>query len=118
MEKPISFVNLAKIIGGMPKSILEYIQTKSLFTVPDVQNKIINDYIADMAKYASNTESIKIRAAFNSIPIQLAKENKKFKTNLLIREVRLQKNMNCFIGLQIIPQNLILCCSLMMISFP
>ena len=70
------------IMGGMPKSILEYKQTKSLLTVPDVQNKIINDYIADMAKYASNAESVKIRAAFNSIPMQLAKENKKFQYKL------------------------------------
>ncbi len=64
------------IIGGMPKSILEYMLTKSLLTVPDVQSKIINDYIADMAKYSSNNESVKIRAAYNSIPMQLAKENK------------------------------------------
>lgn len=70
------------IIGGMPKSILEYKQTKSLLTVPDVQNKIINDYIADMVKYASNVDSVKIRAAFNSIPIQLAKENRKFQYKL------------------------------------
>ena len=66
------------IIGGMPKSIIEYIETKSLITVPDVQNKILNDYIADMAKYSTNTESVRIRAAYNSIPIQLAKDNRKF----------------------------------------
>jgi hypothetical protein len=53
--------------------------------VPDVQNKIINDYIADMAKYATNTESVKIRAAFNSIPVQLAKDNKKFQYKLAQR---------------------------------
>ena len=34
--------------------------------------------ITDMAKYASNTDSVKIRACYNSIPAQLAKENKKF----------------------------------------
>ncbi|MCL1916770.1 MAG: DUF4143 domain-containing protein [Peptococcaceae bacterium] len=38
-----------------------------------------------MAKYASNTESVKIRAAYNSIPIQLAKENKKFQYKLAQR---------------------------------
>jgi hypothetical protein len=50
--------------------------------VPEVQNKIINDYIADMSKYASNSESVKIRAAYNSIPVQLAKDNKKFQYKL------------------------------------
>jgi hypothetical protein len=66
----------------MPKAILEFEETKSLLTVPDVQNRIINDYIADMAKYATNTESVKIRAAFNSIPVQLAKDNRKFQYKL------------------------------------
>lgn len=70
------------IIGGMPKSILEYLETKSLLTIPNVQSKIINDYTADMAKYASNSDSVKIRAAYNSIPIQLAKDNKKFQYKL------------------------------------
>jgi len=66
------------IVGGMPASILEYTNTNSLVMVPGVQNRIINDYIADMAKYASDSEAIKIRAAYNSIPAQLAKENRKF----------------------------------------
>ncbi len=70
------------IIGGMPKSIIEFLETGSLLTVPDVQNKIINDYIADMAKYASNADSVKIRAAYQSIPNQLAKDNKKFQYKL------------------------------------
>lgn len=70
------------IIGGMPKSILEYFKTNSLLSVPDIQGNIINDYIADMAKYSTNAESIKIRAAYNSIPVQLAKDNKKFQYKL------------------------------------
>ncbi len=77
-NKSLDLYKLYLIIGGMPRSIIEYLHTKSLLTVPDAQSKIINDYIADMAKYSSNTESVKIRAAFDSIPVQLAKENKKF----------------------------------------
>ena len=81
-QKALDIYKLYLIIGGMPKSILEYRDSKSLLTVPDVQNKIINDYIADMAKYATNALSVKIRAAFNSIPVQLAKDNKKFQYKL------------------------------------
>jgi predicted AAA+ superfamily ATPase len=81
-EKALDLYRQYLIIGGMPKAVLEFIETGSLLTVPDVQNKIINDYIADMAKYATNTESVKIRAAYNSIPVQLAKENKKFQYKL------------------------------------
>jgi len=73
------------IVGGMPASILEYTSTKSLVTVPGVQNRIINDYIADMAKYATDGEAVKIRAAFNSVPTQLAKENKKFQYKVIQR---------------------------------
>ena len=71
------------IVGGMPASIIEYTKTASLVTVPSVQDRIINDYIADMAKYASNSEAIKIRAAYNSIPAQLAKDNRKFQYKII-----------------------------------
>ena len=73
------------IVGGMPASILEYTNTGSLVTVPGVQNGIVNDYIADMAKYASDSEAIKIRAAYNSVPAQLAKENRKFQYKVIQR---------------------------------
>lgn len=66
------------IIGGMPACINAYMTSMSFLDVPLVQREILDNYIADMAKYASNTESVKIRACYNSIPAQLAKENKKF----------------------------------------
>ena len=81
-EKALELYKQYLIIGGMPRSVLEYVQTNSFLTVPDVQNKITSDYIADMAKYAGKTESVKIRAAYDSIPVQLAKENKKFQYKL------------------------------------
>lgn len=84
-EKALDLYRLYLIIGGMPRAVLTYVETGSLITVPDVQNNIINDYIADMAKYADNAESVKIRAAYNSIPVQLAKENKKFQYKLAQR---------------------------------
>lgn len=66
------------IIGGMPAAINTYIKGNSLIDVSNIQSEILNNYIADMAKYASPADSVKIRACFNSIPAQLAKENKKF----------------------------------------
>ncbi|MDR1272120.1 MAG: ATP-binding protein [Clostridiales Family XIII bacterium] len=84
-EKALDLYRQYLVTGGMPRAILESIETKSLLTVPDVQNKIMNDYIADMAKYATNTQSVKIRAVYNSIPVQLAKENRKFQYKLAQR---------------------------------
>ena len=66
------------ITGGMPAAIKEFIDTGSFLTAKDLQGRILNEYIADMAKYASPATTVKIRACYNSIPAQLAKENVKF----------------------------------------
>ena len=66
------------IIGGMPAVVNEFIDSGSYLTVRDVQGKIQNEYVADMAKYATPATAVKIRACYNSIPAQLAKENVKF----------------------------------------
>ena len=81
-QRALDLYKIYLIVGGMPRAVLTYKESGSLLGVPDVQNKIINDYVADMAKYASNTESVKIRSAYNSIPNQLAKDNKKFQYKL------------------------------------
>lgn len=70
-------------IGGMPAAINQYNERESLINVPEMQNLILNAYTADMAKYTSNSESTKIKNAFQSIPAQLAKENKKFQYKLI-----------------------------------
>ena len=66
------------VVGGMPGILAGYLQNSSFIGVDDTQNELLNAYISDMAKYASPSESVKIRAAYNSIPAQLAKENRKF----------------------------------------
>lgn len=66
------------VIGGMPACINAFLQSNSFLDVSLVQSGILDNYIADMAKYASNSDSVKIRACYNSIPAQLAKDNKKF----------------------------------------
>lgn len=72
-------------IGGMPAAIKEYLERRSLVNVPEVQSLILNAYTADMAKYAGESESTKIRGAFLSMPAQLAKDNKKFQYKLIRR---------------------------------
>ena len=63
------------LIGGMPACINAFLKRGSFLDVPLVQSEILDNYIADMAK---NADSMKIRACYNSIPAQLAKDNKKF----------------------------------------
>ncbi|NDV80211.1 ATP-binding protein [Dysgonomonas sp. 511] len=73
------------IVGGMPAAVVTFIETDSFIKVQPVQNEILNEYLADMAKYADPTTSIKIRACYNSIPAQLAKENAKFQYKVVQR---------------------------------
>lgn len=74
----LELYKLYLITGGMPRVVLEYIKTGKLINVANIQNGILDNYISDMAKYASNADSVKIRACYTSIPNQLAKDNKKF----------------------------------------
>lgn len=70
-------------VGGMPEAVLTYIETSNLYEVLEVQKRIIADYKNDIAKYASKTMREKARECFESIPDQLAKENKKFQYKIL-----------------------------------
>ncbi len=64
--------------GGMPQAVKEYISAGDTFMLDAVKKSIHNAYIADMARYADKTETVRIMAAYGSLPAQLAKENHKF----------------------------------------
>jgi predicted AAA+ superfamily ATPase len=69
--------------GGMPQVIQEYLNTGDNL-MADIIKKSINDsYIADMARYAGKTETIRILAVYKSLPAQLAKENHKFQYKVI-----------------------------------
>lgn len=73
------------VLGGMPAVIQKFIDTGSIVAPTDIQNRILSDYSADMAKYASPSLAVKIRGCYDSIPVQLAKENRKFQYKLVQR---------------------------------
>jgi len=79
----IELYNQYLITGGMPAAVREFTNTGSFVAVADIQNRILNEYIADMAKYAEPATAIKIRACYESIPAQLAKENRKFQYSVV-----------------------------------
>lgn len=81
----IECYNQYLIVGGMPAAVKEFVATNSFVAVADIQNRVLNEYIADMAKYAEPSTSIKIRACYESIPAQLAKENRKFQYSVVQR---------------------------------
>ncbi|MCL1875468.1 MAG: DUF4143 domain-containing protein [Synergistaceae bacterium] len=67
------------VIGGMPEVIMEYRKTSNYTMVRAKQLLICNNYILDMNKYTdTKTQAIRNEAAYNTLPSQLAKENRKF----------------------------------------
>ncbi|WP_425755350.1 ATP-binding protein [Ihubacter sp. rT4E-8] len=65
-------------VGGMPEAVLRFSQTQDFNLVRQVQQRILSAYEQDFSKHAPLEIVPKIRMLWNSIPSQLAKENKKF----------------------------------------
>lgn len=65
-------------VGGMPEAVLHSVENKDFNEVRGIQKRILNAYEQDFSKHAPNEIVPKIRMVWNSIPAQLAKENKKF----------------------------------------
>jgi predicted AAA+ superfamily ATPase len=65
-------------VGGMPAAVQKYIETRDFDTVRDVQRAILDSYYADFAKRIPSTYIARTRDIWESIPTQLAKENKRF----------------------------------------
>ena len=82
-EKALDLYKMYLIVGGMPRVVQEYIQTDDFNFVTATQSALNDSYIADMAKYATGSETTKIMAAWASIPAQLAKDNKKFQYKVI-----------------------------------
>ena len=66
------------IIGGMPEAVNVWVNEKNMELVNNVQENILRAYESDFSKHTQNSEANKISLIWNSIPSQLAKENKKF----------------------------------------
>ena len=66
------------IIGGMPEAVKIWVNEKDIELVNNIQENILKAYESDFSKHTNNSEANKISLAWNSIPSQLAKENKKF----------------------------------------
>lgn len=65
-------------VGGMPAAVLAFVQQKGVNEVRSIQQQIVQDYRRDFSKHAPEREVPRINMVWDSIPAQLAKENKKF----------------------------------------
>jgi predicted AAA+ superfamily ATPase len=84
-EKLTDYLKQYLIIGGMPGVVNSWIDTRDYAVVERRQRNILKTYENDFSKHAPRSVVPKLRYLLNSIPSQLAKENKKF-TYGLVRE--------------------------------
>ncbi len=78
-EQAMDLYRTYLLVGGMPEAVDVYVRTGDLRATERVHQDILNLYLADMAKYVSNPIDVaRARDVWNSVPGQLAKENRKF----------------------------------------
>lgn len=70
-------------VGGMPEAVRTYIETDDLGEVRTIQKELLIYYENDLSKHAPKETVPRIQMVWNSIPAQLAKENRKFIYGLL-----------------------------------
>lgn len=76
------------IVGGMPMVVKSYLEKTEIIKYKEIQDLILSAYTADMAKYSESNQSIKTISAYESIPSQLGKENKKFQYSMIQKGAR------------------------------
>ena len=77
-DKYINWLKLYYYIGGMPEAVNDYAQNGDVTSVREIQKQILDLYESDFSKHTPDTELARLRMVWNSVPLQLAKENKKF----------------------------------------
>lgn len=77
-DKYIFWLKNYYYVGGMPEIVQFFSQHKDYVRVRQMQNAILEQYEDDFGKHATSGDLARIRMVWNSIPMQLAKENKKF----------------------------------------
>lgn len=88
------------ILGGMPEVVSRYIDTNTFSSTQELQKQIISAYREDIRKYADGADQTRIARIFDSIPTQLAKENKKFQISKIASGARFHDYGGCIDWLQ------------------
>ena len=76
------------IVGGMPESVRQFIETKDYILIRNIQDSILANYLNDMSKYNILNEIKKTRLVYDNITIQLSKKNTRFHYKLIKKGAR------------------------------
>ena len=83
------------ILGGMPAVVREYIERDSFEGSLTTQRQLLSDYEEDVRKYAQGMDQTRILNVFRQIPIQLAKDNRKFQISKVASGARFKDYRGC-----------------------
>lgn len=95
------FLNLFRqymLVGGLPSSILAYVEEKNFAAADKVKRGILTLYRNDIAKYAKGYE-VRVRQIFDEIPGQLSKKEKKYRLSAISKSARMREYEDAFVWL-------------------
>jgi len=87
-EKLLNQLKMYLYLGGMPEVLQDYLDNEDIASVREIQNEILKAFQRDFSKYTEKSQAIKTSELWQSIPYQLAKENKKFKYSNVRKRAR------------------------------
>ena len=95
-DKMVDLFRLYLVVGGMPEAVQKYIDAQyDLAAVREVQGSLVRLYKEDISKYA-NDRALQVKAIYDEIPNQLAKENKRFQLKSLQKQAKFERYANDF----------------------
>lgn len=83
------------VLGGMPRIVANYISKNSFEGTLTAQKQLVLDYKEDVRKYVDGIDQTRVLNVFNHIPVQLAKENKKFQISKVASGARFKDYWGC-----------------------
>ena len=83
------------ILGGMPEVVRMHVESGTFEGTLALQQQLVADYEEDVCKYAEGFDQARILNVFRSMPVQLAKENKKFQISKVASGARFKDYRGC-----------------------
>ena len=83
------------VLGGMPAVVRDYVENGTFEGSLETQRQLVLDYQEDIQKYAEGLDQARILNVFKHIPVQLAKENKKFQISKVAKGARFKDYRGC-----------------------
>ena len=83
------------VLGGMPEVVRTHVELGTFERSLQMQKQLVLDYEEDIQKYATGLDRVRIRNVFKHIPVQLAKENKKFQISKVEHGARFKDYRGC-----------------------